>query len=350
MSIIQPDFSQLLTVLERKRPDRPVLFEFYMNDNVYDAVVDTSEIPPGDEDFRQRMKMALAFHHLGYDYATILPGKHLFFPELREQHGQQRTYSLNEGSHIDSWEAFEKYPWPDYSIQDYRYLEQVAAHLPEGMKLIPYGPGGVEEIVISLTGYENLCYLMMDQEDLVDALFEAVGSRLEKYYGEVTAFDSVGACLSNDDWGFNTQTLLSPTQMERWVVPWHRKISQAIHSYNKPALLHSCGNVYPVFDWIVDNYEGKHSYEDSILPVEDAWMRYHKDIAILGGIDVNYLIMEDEETIYNRARQLLELTAEEGAFALGTGNSVPDYLPNNKFFTMLKAAWDLRGVKVRFIA
>lgn len=239
MSIIQPDFSQLLTVLERKRPDRPVLFEFYMNDNVYDAVVDTSEIPPGDEDFRQRMKMALAFHHLGYDYATILPGKHLFFPELREQHEQQRTYSLNEGSHIDSWAAFEQYPWPDYSTQDYRYLEQVAAYLPEGMKLIPYGPGGVEEIVISLTGYENLCYLMMDQEDLVDALFEAVGSRLEKYYGEVVTFDSVGACLSNDDWGFNTQTLLSPTQMERWVVPWHRKISQAIHSYNKPALLHS---------------------------------------------------------------------------------------------------------------
>ena len=350
MSIIQPDFSQLLTVLERKRPDRPVLFEFYMNDNVYDAVVDTSEIPPGDEDFRQRMKMTLAFHHLGYDYATILPGKHLFFPELREHHGQQRTYSLNEGSHIDSWEAFEKYPWPDYSIQDYRYLEQVAAHLPEGMKLIPYGPGGVEEIVISLTGYENLCYLMMDQEDLVDALFEAVGSRLEKYYGEVVAFDSVGACLSNDDWGFNTQTLLSPTQMERWVVPWHRKISQSIHSCKKPALLHSCGNVYPVFDWIVDNYEGKHSYEDSILPVEGAWMRYHKEIAILGGIDVNYLIMEGEETINKRAMQLLELTAEEGSFALGTGNSVPDYLPNNKYFTMLKAAWDLRGVKVRFIA
>jgi uroporphyrinogen decarboxylase len=349
MSIIQPDFSQLLAVLERKKPGRPVLFEFYMNDNVYDAVVDTSEIPPGDEDFRQRMKMALSFHHLGYDYATILPGKHHFFPELREQHGEQRTYSLNEGSHIDSWATFENYPWPDYSIQDYRYLEQVAAHLPEGMKLIPSGPGGVEEIVISLTGYENLCYLMMDQEDLVDALFEAVGSRLETYYSEVVTFDSVGACLSNDDWGFNTQTLLSPTQMERWVVPWHRKISQAIHSYKKPALLHSCGNVYPVFDWIVDNYEGKHSYEDSILPVEAAWTRYHNDIAILGGIDVNYLIMEDEETIYQRAMHLLELTAEEGAFALGTGNSVPDYLPNNKYFTMLKAAWDLRGMKVGFL-
>ena len=346
MSRMQPDFSQLSRVLAKQKPDRPVLFEFYMNENLYDAVVDPKDIPAGDDDFRERMKMMLAFYHLGYDYVTLLPGKHLFFPELREHHDNQRTYSLNEGSHIDSWESFEKYPWPDYTTQDYRYLERLVPYLPEGMKFIPSGPGGVEEIVISLTGYENLCYMMIDQEDLVTALFDAVGSRLERYYAEIVEYDSVGACLSNDDWGFNTQTLLSPPQMQRWLIPWHQKISQAIHSQGKPALLHTCGNVYPVFDWVVKNYEGKHSFEDSILPVEEAWKQYHTDIAILGGIDVNYLIMEDEKTIYERSRKLLELTAEEGSFALGTGNSVPDYLPNNKFLASLKAAWDIRGIEV----
>lgn len=346
MSRIQPDFSQLLTVLDKKRPDRPVLFEFYMNDNLYDAVVRLEEIPSGDADFQERMKMMLAFHHLGYDYVTALPGKHLFFPELREHHDQQRTYSLNEGSHLDSWEAFETYPWPDYTTGDYRYIETLVPYLPEGMKFIPSGPGGVEEIVISLTGYENLCYMMVDQEDLVEALFEAVGSRLVRYYDEVASLESVGACLSNDDWGFNTQTLLSPEQMERYLIPWHRKIGQAIHRHGKPALLHTCGNVYPVFDWIVESYEGKHSYEDSIMPVEEAWKRYHHEIAILGGIDVNHIIMENNDTVYDRSRQLLELTESEGSFALGTGNSVPDYMPNDKFLTVLKAAWDVRGIAV----
>lgn len=346
MKPIQPDFSELLTVLEKKSPSRPVLFEFYMNDNVYNAVVDDAEIPSGDADFTERMKMTLAFHHLGYDYATLLPPDALYFPELREHHADQRTYSLNEGSHIDSWQAFETYPWPDYTIGDYRYLEQVAKHLPEGMKLIPSGPGGVEEIVISLTGYENLCYMTVDQEDLVDALFEAVGTRLVRYYSEVATFDSVGACLSNDDWGFNTQTLLSPEHMERWLIPWHEKIAEVIHAQNKPALLHTCGNVYPVFHWITENYEGKHSFEDSIMPVEKAWDLYHNEIAILGGVDVNYMIMESEDAVYNRSRALLEKTAEKGSFALGTGNSVPDYLPNDKYFAMLKAAWDMRGIEV----
>lgn len=338
-----PDFSQVLKVLERKKPDRPVLFEFFMNDTVYSAFTDDQEIPDGDDDFCRRMRMMLAFHHLGYDYATLLPGKQFYFPELREHHGESRTYSLNEGSRIDSWQAFETYPWPDYAAGDYRYLEKIAANLPEGMKLIPSGPGGVEEVVISLVGYENLCYLMLDREDLVDALFEAVGSRLASYYGEVAAFDSVGACISNDDWGFNTQTLLSPSQMERWVIPWHRRIARAIHDAGKPAILHSCGNVYPVFDWITENYEGKHSYEDAIMPVEAAWDTYHDRIAILGGIDVNYMIMEDAKTVYDRSRALLERTSTEGSYALGTGNSVPDYLPADKYLAMLRAAWDLRG-------
>jgi len=345
---MQPDFGELLKVLERKSPSRPVLFEFYMNDNVYDAVVSPHELPDEDEEIRERVKLLLAFHHLGYDYATLLPPAESFFPELREHHDDQRTYSLNEGSHIDSWKAFEEYPWPDYSHIDYSYLKKVASYLPEGMKLIPSGPGGVEEVVISLTGYENLCYMMVDDEELVDALFEAVGSRLVSYYKEVATFDSVGACLSNDDWGFKTQTLLSPNQMERWLIPWHKKIGEVIHESHKPALLHTCGNVYSVFDWISESYEGKHSYEDSILSVEDAWDTYHDQIAILGGIDVNYMIMESTQAVYDRSRAILEKTAEKGAFALGTGNSVPDYLPNEKYFAMLRSAWDLRGLSIEF--
>ncbi len=214
----------------------------------------------------------------------------------------------------------------------------MAHYLPEGMKLTPAGPGGEEEIVISLTGYENLCYLMVDDEDLVTALYDAVGSRLVKYHKEVATFDKVGACLSNDDWEFNTQTLLSPSQMERWLVPWHIKIAKVIHDAHKPALLHTCGNIYPVFHWVSENYEGKHSFEDFIMSVEDAWGTYHNEITILGGIDVNYMIMESREAVYTRSKDLLDYTSREGSFVLGTGNSVPEYLSNEKYFMMLKAA------------
>lgn len=345
MDTFQPDFSYLLKVLRREPVDRPVLFEFYMNDDVYAAFTDSRGIPPGDNDFRTRVRMIQAFRNAGYDYAVILPGEQYFFPNLGSDHDAGRTYSLNDSSHVDSWDSFESYPWPDSGSGDFTYIERLVPHIPEGMKLIASGPGGVEEILISLTGYENLCFMMHDQSELVDALSEAVGSRLVEYYRGVSELDAVGACISNDDWGFNTQTLLSPQQMDRWIFPWHKRIADTIHASGKPAILHSCGNIYPLFDKITDylRYDAKHSFEDSILPIERAWEQYHDRIALLGGIDVNFMIMESEQRVYDRSRALLETTSGDGGYALGTGNSVPDYLPIEKYLAMLRAAWDIRS-------
>lgn len=338
----EPDFSQLLKVLKQERPDRPVLFEFFMNPAVYAAFAGDRWTPGSDPavDIAGRIGMLWAFYGAGYDYATVLPpAPFTFAPHLTDH---SKTYSLNAGGGITDEASFVAFTWPDPDSQDYGYLDILADQLPEGMSLIVSGPGGVEENVIALTGYEQLCYMMADTPDLVTEIFREVGSRLDAYYRITAAHPAVGACISNDDWGFNTQTLLNVSQMEQWLFPWHQKIADTIHSSGKPALLHSCGNVYPVMDYITKKfkYDGKHSFEDSILPIEDAWDRYHHEIALLGGIDVNTLVLEPEDAIYRRSRAMLERSSAEGAYALGTGNSVPEYIPVEKYAAMLKAAWE----------
>ncbi len=69
-------------------------------------------------------------------------------------------------------------------------------------------------------------------------------------------------------------------------------------------------------DDVIDNmkYDGKHSYEDTIQPVEDAYDQYHDRIAILGGIDVDFMCRSTPEAIYERARRMLE---HDKAYALG---------------------------------
>jgi len=184
--------------------------------------------------------------------------------------------------------------------------------------------------------------MMIDEPELVKDLFDAVGSRLVEYYKRICEYDAIGACISNDDWGFNTQTFLSPDQMTDWLFPWHQKITDTIHASGRPVILHSCGNIYPVIDRVIDEmkYEGKHSYEDTIMPVEEAWEKYHDRIAILGGIDVDFMIRNSKETVYKRSREMLERTASIGSYALGTGNSVPEYLPMEKYFAMLEGFYD----------
>ena len=118
--------------------------------------------------------------------------------------------------------------------------------------------------MIALVGFDNLCYLLVDSPELVQQLFDAVGSRIVRYYEICAPFPAVGALVSNDDWGFNTQTMLSIGDMRKHVLLWHKRIVETIHVSGKPAILHSCGNLDAIMeDIIVDlKYGCKHSYED----------------------------------------------------------------------------------------
>ncbi len=253
---------------------------------------------------------------------------------------QEKTRSINEGSIIHDRENFEKYPWPDPDNFDYSHLRDLKDDLPDGMKLIIWGPGGVLENVIFLVGFDNLCFMIYDNPQLAEDIFEAVGTRLIRYYELSAKFDTVGALISNDDWGFNTQTLLSPDDLRRYVFPWHKKIVEIIHATEKPVILHSCGNLVSVMDDIIDDlkYDGKHSYQDNIVPVEDEYEKLGSRIAILGGIDLDFVCRAKPEEIKRRSKDMLKRTEKRGAYALGTGNSVPDYVPDENYFAMISAA------------
>jgi uroporphyrinogen decarboxylase len=187
---------------------------------------------------------------------------------------------------------------------------------------------------------------MYDDPDLVKALFDSVGSRLARYYEIALQFDTVGFVCLNDDWGFNTQTFLSPEQMREYVFPWHKKMIDISHAAGRPVMLHSCGNMRDVIeDVIAMGFDAKHSYEDLILPVEEAYELWHDRIAIQGGIDLDFICRESVDAVRDRSRAMLERVAGRGGYMLGTGNSVPEYLPVDKYFTMLEVATGYNPLK-----
>jgi uroporphyrinogen decarboxylase len=340
----QPDFNNLLKVLRCEEPDRPTLFEFFLNGRLYKQLAG----PAWNDDpdlVKHFSKMVVCFKNAGYDYATV-GGSSFGFPG--GEHNRASTISLNEGFVITDRASFEAYKWlnPDDFLHEYASLDTIEPTLPDGMKFIVCGPGGVLENVIGLVGYDNLCFLIADEPDLVQEIFDAVGSRLVRHYEIVAPKPSVGACISNDDWGFKTQTMLSLEDMRRFVFPWHVKIVEAIHAGGKPAILHSCGNQELVMDDIIDvmKYDGKHSYEDVIEPVEQAYDRYGGRIAILGGIDVDFICRASLDEITARSRAMLERAKGKGGYALGTGNSVPEYIEDARYFAMTKAALEPAAV------
>lgn len=332
----KPDFNNILKVLHRQKPDRPTLFELFLNEPLYGRLAQQDMTNVKDQ--LERLKIIIrAFRNAGYDYATI-HGSDFRFPPY-ERH-KKTTLSLNEGSMISDRRSFEQYPWPDPGDSDYSRLEKLSDELTDGMKLIVMGPGGVLENAIKIVGYENLCFMLIDDPGLTQDIFDAIGSRIVKYYEICVQYDTVGAMISNDDWGFNSQTMISAKDLRKYVIPWHRRIVETIHAAGKPAILHSCGNLEEVMDDIIDDigFDAKHSYEDNIINVEEAYEKWGDRIAILGGIDVDFVCRSRPEEIYRRSVEMLERTTGRGGYALGTGNSVPTFLPDDNYFAMIAAA------------
>jgi uroporphyrinogen-III decarboxylase len=79
------------------------------------------------------------------------------------------------------------------------------------MKIIPSAPWGIIENITSFFGFDNLCLLVYDNPELVKAVCDAVGERLVEYYKICLTYDSVGAIIYNDDWGFNSGLLFHPS-------------------------------------------------------------------------------------------------------------------------------------------
>jgi len=333
----KPDINNITQVLRRKPPSRPTLFELFLSEPLVKELVGPSSSLNRDVKSEFIKTSIEVFHKTGYDYVTGFAGD-FSFPVGRVRQEGAKTISLNEGFRITDRESFEGYQWVEVEDSDFSNLDTYANHMPEGMKLMVICPGGVLENAIALTGYENLCLMLEDDPGLVREIFDNVGSRLVQYYEKCIAHEAVGIQMSNDDWGFKTQTMLSTAQMREYVFPWHKKIVEVGHRHNKPVVLHSCGNLAPVYDDIINDmqFDAKHSFEDTIEPVEAAYDRYGKQITILGGIDVDFLCRAEPEEIYKRSAAMLERTRCVG-YALGSGNSIPYYVPNENYYAMIAA-------------
>ncbi len=333
----KPNFENLKAVLRGEAPDRPTLFEFFLNDPLERKIADWPTAPTVKSDevdyFRCKIQ---AFRNMGYDYTTIHASNYEFH---RGESEAKKTISADHGCVIFDRETFDAYQWeqPD-DYYDGR-IERLEKYLPDGMKFIVCGPSGVLENLINLVGYTNMCYLAMDDPELLGKVFDHVGQRLYDYYARIINYDSVGAIISNDDWGFNTQTMLSTEDMRKYVFPWHKKIVKLAHDAGKPCILHSCGNLSAVWEDIIEDmqFDAKHSYEDKIQPVEEAYDFLAGRIAVVGGIDIDFVCRSEDQAVYDRCKAMIDKTGCKG-YALGTGNSIPEYVPDEKYFAMISAA------------
>ncbi|OPZ87562.1 MAG: methylcobalamin:coenzyme M methyltransferase [bacterium ADurb.Bin429] len=338
-----PDYRRLLTVLRRGVPDRVPFIELYADPLVQLAALadhpQTDSLPQGGDAFLDAHIRAQ--YYLGYDYlAADVP--YAFTGVLRhdsvDPSGTRRNFLDVEHAPIQSRADFERYAWPTPEQVDFSMLDYCAAHLPEGMRVLAVLGGGPLEWGMWMMGAERYCMTVYDDPDLIRELTARISAHQAAVCKAAASHPAVFAVATGDDWGFRTQTFLAPAVMREVIFPALKRLVEIAHAHDKPFILHSCGNLTGVMDALLAEVgiDGKHSYEDAVMPVTEIKTRWGDRVAILGGIDIDTLTRADEPTLRVYVRAVLEACAPGGGYALGSGNSIANYIPARNLRIMLE--------------
>jgi len=251
---------------------------------------------------------------------------------------------------IQTREDFDNYPWEDVIKIFWKaytpHFEAIRKTMPKGMKAYGGCGYGIFEASQDLVGYEYLCMMQCMDPDLFSDIFRMIGDLWEilwegviEKYSDLFVFFRMG-----DDLGHKTSTLLEPDIIRQHIFPQYKRIIDLAHRSGKKFLLHSCGNIFPLMDDIINlGIDAKHSNEDQIAPFSDWIDKYADRIGLFGGFDLNLLVLEMPETIYKTVLEQGTLYRQSAkGYGLGSGNSIPGYIPVEGFQAMVEGVKEIR--------
>ena len=349
----KPDAGRFVGILNgTATATRVPLVEYIVDDVVMRPVVEQllgrvwSPAGPSRESLRANLDNVVAFwHQMGYDivrFELSLPfrERQTVIADAAPGSDKERAWPDEHRGMITSWDEYEQYPWPRIEDFDFFPFEYLNAHLPEGMGLISCHGGGVFEHLSWIMSFEGLCSALMEDPPLVRAVADRLGELMTRFYTHLLDLDRLVAVFPGDDMGYRSATMVSPRHLREYVLPWHKRFASMAHGHGLPYFLHSCGNILAIMEDLLEDVriDGKHSYEDAIIPAEEFQRRYGKRVAVLGGVDINILSGRTPEEVRVRVRELVLTCGPAGRYAIGSGNSVPSYVPINNYLAMIDEA------------
>jgi uroporphyrinogen decarboxylase len=132
--------------------------------------------------------------------------------------------------------------------------------------------------------------------------------------------------------------MIGPEVLKSKSLVWHKKIAEVAHAHGKLDVLHSCGNLESIMNFLIDEVrmDARHSFEDVHSPVTEQKRKYGDRLALCGGIDMDVLGRSTPEQVRAYTRRVLEACMPGGGYCLGSGNTVANYVPVDNYLAMLE--------------
>ena len=239
---------------------------------------------------------------------------------------------------ITTRQDLERFPWPEpHEFDNAQAFHEIAACLRPGMKIIAY-QGHIFTPVWEMMGFEAFCFALREDPALVGALFERVGTIQTAIFQRVIDFPAVAAVWWPDDIAYTGGLMLAPTVFRQYLFPWLRRMGDVCAARGLPWIFHSDGDLRQVIEDLIGcGFNALHPIEPKAMDIVALKRRYAGRLCLMGNLDLAYpLSLGTPDEVAAEVKRLLREVAPGGGYCLGSGNSVPEYVPVANYQAMRK--------------
>ena len=221
---------------------------------------------------------------------------------------------------LEGVEDIDFYEFPDFSkYDDYRTIEQFIIK-NSGKWIIGSMPGFTFNIARKLFKLENyLCDLLLEP-DKMHRLHDRIDIMLEEMIRNY-AKAGVDSIMFPEDWGTQTQTLISPALWYEEFYPRFEKLCSLAHKCGIKVFMHSCGAIGAIIPGLIEAGIDLLQFDQPRLHGIDKLASYQEKAKITFWCPVDIqktLQTRNEELIRSEAREMIEkLWGRKGGFIAG---------------------------------
>jgi uroporphyrinogen decarboxylase len=341
----QPDFERLRKAIRHEEPDRVPLIEALV---AYEIQSQFLGRKVEDADLESQVEF---WARAGYDSIPLTvgmmnPGEvtressifRVVQKTLRREEEEVVPWNIEENGVITDPQDYDRFPWEEAAKLDFDKFHEVQPFLPPGMKILACS-GKVFTVTWMLMGFQNFCLSLYMQEELVSRVIQRVGEIQIQGAKELSRVANLGALWVVDDLCYGTGPIIDPKFFRKYVFPWYEELGALAKKQGLLFFFHSDGNLWPIMDDLVSiGFDAIHPIDPTSMDIREVKARVGKKLGIMGNIHTDLLNRGTPEQVRKLTRETIRDIAPGGGFALGSGNSVPNWARFENYQAMRETA------------
>ena len=180
-----------------------------------------------------------------------------------------------------------------------------------------------------MRGFENVLTDMLLSPTFVDELLDGILDVHLRMMDLIVARIPIDAYFGGDDWCDQRTVIMGLDLWRRFFKPRLARMIDHCHELGRPYVLHSCGNVSPLIDDLIDiGLDGLESLQAETMNVYKLKRKAAGKLVLIGGMGVQRLIpFGTPEEIRAETKRLINELGRGGGYVLGPSKPLPPETP-----------------------